>query len=113
MLSHFKRRLGALAAVAVLAALVPTVTSTPTASAAPATTAITALTIGGSLTRTATYKACPTGAASAAGFTDTTAAAVEHISELTEQISPSLVKADVVKQTAVRATRAMLRVLGT
>ena len=42
MLSHFKRRLGALAAVAVLAAMVPTVTSTPAASAAPATTAITA-----------------------------------------------------------------------
>ena len=39
------------------------------------------------------------------GFaTHTTAAAVEHISELTEQISPSLVKADVVKQTAVRHT---------
>ena len=47
------------------------------------------------------------------GFaTHTTAAAVEHISELTEQISPSLVKADVVKQTAVR-TRVMLRVHGT
>ena len=47
------------------------------------------------------------------GFaTHTTAAAVEHISELTEQISPSLVNADVVKQTAVR-TRVMLRVHGT
>ena len=77
MLSHFKRRLGALAAVAVLAAMVPTVTSTPAASAAPATTAITAATIGGSLVRTADYLACPTGAASAAGFTDTTATAVD------------------------------------
>ena len=48
------------------------------------------------------------------GFaTHTTAAAVEHISELAEQISPSLVKADVVKQTAVRVTRTMSRVLET
>ena len=77
MLSHFKRRLGALAALAVLAAMVPTVTSTPAASAAPATTAITAATIGGSLARTADYLACPTGAASAAGFTDTTSTAVD------------------------------------
>ena len=70
MLSHFKRRLGVLAAVAVLAAMVPAITSTPV-SAAPATTAITVV---GS---PALYKACPTGAASAAGFTDTTATAVD------------------------------------
>ena len=72
MLSHLKRRFGVLAAVAVMAALVPTIVSSP-ATAAPATTAIT---IVGS---DATYAACPTGAAPAAGFTDTTSTDVDCI----------------------------------
>ncbi len=72
MLSHLKRRFGVLAAVAVMAALVPTIVSSP-ATAAPATTAIT--TVGSD----ATYAACPTGAAPAAGFTDTTSTDVDCI----------------------------------
>jgi hypothetical protein len=72
MLSHLKRRFGVLAAVAVMAALVPTIASSPV-SAAPAATAITVV---GSA---ATYSACPTGSAAAAGFTDTTSTDVDCI----------------------------------
>lgn len=72
MLSHLKRRFGVLAAVAVMAALVPTVASSPV-SAAPSTTAITV--VGSD----ATYAACPTGSAAAAGFTDTTSTDVDCI----------------------------------
>ena len=64
MFSHLKRRIGVLTAVAVLAALVPTL-AVSTVSAAPATTA----TAAGDTT---SLSACPTGAAAAAGFTDTT-----------------------------------------
>ena len=72
MLSHLKRRFGVLAAVAVLAALVPTLSTSP-ASAVPAATA---LTVVGSA---ATYSACPTGSAAAAGFTDTTSTDVDCV----------------------------------
>ncbi len=72
MLSHLKRRFGVLAAVAVMAALVPTIASSPV-SATPATTAITV--VGSD----ATYAACPTGSAAAAGFTDTTSTDVDCI----------------------------------
>lgn len=71
MLSHLKRRFGVLTAVAVLAALVPTLSMSP-ASAAASTTAVTR----GDL---ATYSACPSGSASAAGFTDTTSTDVDCI----------------------------------
>ena len=70
MLSHLKRRIGVLAAVAVMAALVPAIASSPV-SATPATTAI--VVVGSD----ATYAACPTGAAAAAGFTDTTSTDVD------------------------------------
>ncbi len=70
MLSHLKRRFGVLAAVAVMAALVPAIASSPV-SATPATTAI--VVVGSD----ATYAACPTGAAAAAGFTDTTSTDVD------------------------------------
>ena len=72
MLSHFKRRLGVVAAVAVLAALVPTL-STSVASAAPATTPTSA---GDG----ASYSACPASASiPSAGFTDTTSTDVDCI----------------------------------
>ena len=71
MFSHLKRRIGVLTAVAVLAALVPTL-AVSTASAAPLTTAL-----AGS--DPATYVACPTGSAAAAGFTDTTSTDVDCI----------------------------------
>ncbi len=72
MLSHLRRRIGALAAIAVLAALVPTLTSVSPVSAAPATTVITAVTDG------ADYLACPASAGiPAAGFTDTTSTDVD------------------------------------
>jgi hypothetical protein len=71
MLSHMKRRLGVIAAVAVLAALTPAL-STSVASAAPATTATAAA-------DTAGLSACPTGSAAAAGFTDTTSTDVDCI----------------------------------
>ena len=71
MFSHLKRRIGVLTAVAVLAALVPTL-ATSTASAAVSTTKQT-------VTDGATYSACPTGSAAAAGFTDTTSTDVDCI----------------------------------
>jgi hypothetical protein len=71
MFSHLKRRIGVFTAVAVLAALVPAL-ATSTASAAPLTTAA-----AGS--DPATYVACPTGSAAAAGFTDTTSTDVDCI----------------------------------
>ena len=71
MFSHLKRRIGIFTAVAVLAALVPAL-ATSTASAAPLTTAA-----AGS--DPATYVACPTGSAAAAGFTDTTSTDVDCI----------------------------------
>ena len=72
MLSHLKRRIGVLTAVAVLAALVPTLAVSP-ASAAPATTATAAADV-------TTLSACPTEASIAsAGFTDTTSTDVDCI----------------------------------
>ena len=71
MFSHLKRRIGVLTAVAVLAALVPTL-AVSTASAAPLTTAAAGA-------DPATYVACPTGSAAAAGFTDTTSTDVDCI----------------------------------
>jgi len=72
MLSHLKRRMGVIAAVAVLAALTPAL-STSVASAAPATTATAAADV--------TYlEACPASASiPSAGFTDTTSTAVDCI----------------------------------
>jgi hypothetical protein len=71
MLSHLKKRLGVLTAIAVLAALVPALAASP-ASAAPATVAV-------APGNGATYSACPTGSAAAAGFTDTTSTDVDCI----------------------------------
>ena len=72
MLFNLKRRIGVFAAIAVLAAGVPALTSSP-ASAAPSTS----LTLA--VTDPATYSACPSGSAAAAGFTDTTATDVDCI----------------------------------
>jgi len=72
MLSHLKRRIGVLTAVAVLAALVPTL-AVSTASAAPATTATASADL-------ATLSACPASASiPSAGFTDTTSTDVDCI----------------------------------
>ena len=76
MLSHLKRRLGVLTAVAVMAALVPAITSSPASATTAAGTTGVALTVVGS---PATYSACPTGSAPAAGFTDTTSTDVDCI----------------------------------
>jgi len=72
MFSHLKRRIGVLTAVAVLAALVPTL------SISPASAAANVLTVE-AISSDATYEACPTGAAPAAGFTDTTSTDVDCI----------------------------------
>jgi hypothetical protein len=72
MLSHLKRRIGVFAAVAVLAAGVPALTTSP-ASAAASTTLVLAV------SDPAGYLACPSGSASAAGFTDTTSTDVDCI----------------------------------
>ena len=72
MFSHLKRRIGVLTAVAVLAALVPTLSIS---SASAAANVLTAATIDDA----ATYSSCPSGAASAAGFTDTTSTDVDCI----------------------------------
>jgi len=75
MLSHLRRRIGVLTAVAVLAALVPTLSTSPVG-AAPAATARTAA----NLDAPATYLACPASAnIPSAGFTDTTDTAVDCI----------------------------------
>ena len=72
MLSHFKRRIGIVAAVAVLAALAPTLSTSPV-SAAPATTPA----APGSPSQ---YSACPASASiPSAGFTDTTSTDVDCI----------------------------------
>ena len=72
MLSHLRRRIGVLSAIAVLAALVPALTVVSPVSAAPKATAVTAVSDG------ATYLACPVSAAiPAAGFTDTTSTDVD------------------------------------
>ena len=71
MFSNFKKRLGVLTAIAVMAALVPAL-SVSSASAA----ASTLVTSAGDK---ATYSACPTGSAAAAGFTDTTSTDVDCI----------------------------------
>ncbi len=77
MLSHLRRRIGALAAIAVLAALVPTLSTVSPVSAAPATTAITTV---ASLGSEATYLTCPaTADIPSAGFTDTTSTDVDCI----------------------------------
>jgi len=76
MLSHLKRRFGVLAAVAVMAALVPAVNSSPASAATAIGTTGVAVTVVGSA---ATYSACPTGSAPAAGFTDTTSTDVDCI----------------------------------
>ena len=73
MLFHLKRRVGVIAAVAVLAALTPALSVSPV-SAAPQT-------VLGALAAadTATYSACPSGAAASAGMTDTTSTDVDCI----------------------------------
>jgi len=74
MLSHLKKRLGVLTAIAVMAALVPAL-ATSVASAAPQT-ALTATAAGD----TTTLSACPASASTpAAGFTDTTSTDVDCI----------------------------------
>jgi len=78
MLSHLKRRIGVLSAIAVLAALVPALSVSP-AMAAPATTAITSAAALDALTGgVADYLTCPASASiPAAGFTDTTSTDVD------------------------------------
>ena len=72
MLSHLKKRLGVLTAIAVMAALVPAL-ATSVASAAPAAVAVSA-------TDVTTLSACPASASTpAAGFTDTTSTDVDCI----------------------------------
>ena len=72
MLSHLKRRIGVVAAVAVLAALVPAL-STSVASAAPLATPASAQS-------PSSYSACPASASiPSAGFTDTTSTDVDCI----------------------------------
>ena len=71
MFSNIKRRVGIISAIAVLAALVPALTVS-TASAAVSLTPV-------KPNSAATYSACPTGSASAAGFTDTTSTDVDCI----------------------------------
>ncbi len=73
MLSHLKRRVGVLSAVAVMAAFLPVLTAS-VASAIPATALSPKAVDDG-----ATYSACPTGSAAAAGFTDTTSTDVDCI----------------------------------
>ena len=73
MLSNLKRRIGVISAVAVLAAGVTVLSASP-AAAAPATAAAPAYVLNA-----AGYSACPTGSASAAGFTDTTSTDVDCI----------------------------------
>jgi len=73
MLSHLKRRVGVIAAVAVLASLTAALSVSP-ASAVPQT-ALTALAAGD----TATYSACPSGSVASAGMTDTTSTDVDCI----------------------------------
>jgi hypothetical protein len=75
MLSHLKRRIGVLTALAVLAAGVPALIAVSPVSAAPATTAITSVL---SLSSAPTYLACPASAdIPSAGFTDTTSTDVD------------------------------------
>ena len=76
MLSRMKRRFGVLAAVAVMAALVPAITSSPASATTAVGTTGVAITVVGSA---ATYSACPSGSAPAAGFTDTTSTDVDCI----------------------------------
>ena len=73
MLSHLKRRVGVIAAVAVLASLTTALSVSP-ASAVPQT-ALTATSAGD----TATYSACPSGSVASAGMTDTTSTDVDCI----------------------------------
>jgi len=71
MFSHLKRRIGVLTAVAVLAALVPTLSMSPASAAASSTTQ--------TMSDATLLEACPSGTASAAGFTDTTSTDVDCI----------------------------------
>jgi len=71
MLSHLKRRIGVLSAIAVLAALVPAFAASP----ASAAVALTPVSPGDA----ALASACPSGSAPAAGFTDTTSTDVDCI----------------------------------
>ena len=73
MLSHLKRRMGVVTAVAVMAALVPVLAASPASAAASATTQAKADTTLG-------VEACPTSAGIAsAGFSDTTSTDVDCI----------------------------------
>ena len=71
MFSTMKRRVGVISAIAVMSALVPVLTSS-SVSAAPALTPV-------KPGNSATYSACPTGSAPAAGFSDTTSTDVDCI----------------------------------
>ena len=71
MLSHLKRRIGVVTAVAVLGALVPVMTAS-SVSAAGATVPV-------APASAALYSACPGTSAPAAGFTDTTSTDVDCI----------------------------------
>ena len=73
MFVHLKRRVGVIAAVAVLAALTPALSVSPALAAPQSALAAT------SAVDTATYSACPAGAAASAGMTDTTSTDVDCI----------------------------------
>jgi hypothetical protein len=72
MFSHLKRRVGVFTAVAVVAALAPIMSISPASAAANVATVE-------AVSAAATYSACPTGSAPAAGFTDTTSTDVDCI----------------------------------
>ena len=74
MLSHSRRRIGVLSAVAVMAALLSPALTMSVASAIPAT-ALSPVSVADG----ASYSACPTGSAAASGFTDTTSTDVDCI----------------------------------
>ena len=74
MLSHSRRRIGVLSAVAVMAALLSPALTMSVASAIPATALVPIAVADG-----AGFLACPSGSAAAAGFTDTTSTDVDCI----------------------------------
>jgi hypothetical protein len=79
MLTNMKRNLGLLLAVATLSAVTALVPSTAGAAPSIVPNANTVLDPGTTPTDQETYKACPTGSAAAAGFTDTTSTDVDCI----------------------------------
>ena len=88
MFSTMKRRVGVISAIEVMSALVPVLTSS-SVSAAPALTPV-------KPGNSATYSACPTGSAPAAGFSDTTSTDVDCIAMhgITQGVTATTYEAD-------------------